>query len=134
MSCSYLFASPNGSFYKENEQGQKITKFWKQCATYQLMNQTKILFFLSTEKWGVLPSCFVLCSFLIPLSIALGASAKTDLTSEIDHFNAFPYDPFPSSTVCFTNWSMLEQENRWENLTEPFSQRLEKVKRMRLKN
>ena len=100
----------------------------------QFMNKIKILFFLSTEKWGVLASCFVLCSFLIPLSIALGASAKTDLTSEIDHFNVFPYDPFPSSTVCFTNWSMLEQENRWENLTEPFSQRLDKVKRMRLKN
>ena len=66
------------------------------------MQPFKIVFgYAGTEKWGVLPSCFVLCSFLIPLSIALGASANTDFSSEIDHFGTFPYDPFPSYTGNF---------------------------------
>ena len=63
--------------------------------------------------------------FLIPLGINLAGAVNsleiTNTNSSSDPFDAFPIDPFPSSTICFTNSSIIDQEKRWENKTTPFS-------------
>ena len=66
--------------------------------------------------------CILLLLFLIPLGINLaGAVNSLEVTNSSDPFDAFPVDPFPSSTICFTNSSIIDQEERWENKTTPFS-------------
>ena len=65
----------------------------------------------------------LLLLFLIPLGINLaGAINSLEVTnSSGDPFDVFPVDPYPSSTICFTNSSIIDQEVRWENKTTPFS-------------
>ena len=74
--------------------------------------------------WANLIVCILLLLFLIPLGINLAGamnSLEVTNTNSSDPFDAFPVDPFPSSTICFTNSSIIDQEKRWENKTDPFS-------------
>ena len=80
-----------------------------------------ILGYSGREDKLLLPSVVILSSFLIPLSIALHASVNTSFYSEEDKFGIFPSDPYPSSTICFTNASTAMQRDMWENLTMPWS-------------
>ena len=57
--------------------------------------------------------------FLIPLSISLHAAVNT--SEQVDYFSVFPSDPFPSRTICFTNSSLIEQQEMWNNDTTTFS-------------
>ena len=69
----------------------------------------------------LLPSVILLSSFLIPLSLSLHVSVNSPFYSKEDYFGIFPSDPFPSSTICFTNSSTVLQEEMWGNLTTSWS-------------
>ena len=85
---------------------------------YKIIISIQIMFGYS-GKLGTVFSAFLLSSFVIPLGIALHAAVNT--TDQVDHFAVFPSDPFPSRTICFTNTSILEQQERWQNKTTFFS-------------
>ena len=70
-------------------------------------------------RGGTLMSALVLVTFLIPLGIALHAAVHT--SEEVNYFGVFPADPFPSRVICFTNSSMAQQQERWQNKTTQFS-------------
>ena len=70
-------------------------------------------------RGGTLMSALVLVTFLIPLGIALHAAVHT--SEEVNYFKVFPTDPFPSRVICFTNSSMAQQQERWQNKTTQFS-------------
>ena len=63
----------------------------------------------------------LLLFFLIPLGLNLAAVINSSNEVDGDPFDVFPVDPFPSSTICFTNFTILDQEERWENRTTTFS-------------
>ena len=63
----------------------------------------------------------LLLFFLIPLGLNLAAVINSSNEVDNDPFDIFPVDPFPSSTICFTNFTILAQEERWENRTTTFS-------------
>ena len=65
--------------------------------------------------------CILLLLFLIPLGLNLAAVINSSNEVGSDPFDIFPVDPFPSSTICFTNFTILNQEERWENKTTTFS-------------
>ena len=65
--------------------------------------------------------CILLLLFLIPLGLNLAAVINSSNKVDSDPFDIFPVDPFPSSTICFTNFTILAQEERWENKTTTFS-------------
>ena len=73
------------------------------------------------DKKNLLPSIILLALFVIPLSIALHASINTSFNSKMHDLGIFPSDPFPSWTICFTNSSRDMQEEKWGNLTTPWS-------------
>ena len=59
--------------------------------------------------------------FLIPLGLNLQGAINSSEVTNSDPFYVFPVCQFPSSTICFTNSSIIDQEKRWENITTPFS-------------
>ena len=63
----------------------------------------------------------LLLLFLIPLGLNLAAVINSPDEINGDPFDVFPVDPFPSSTICFTNTTIFDQQERWENNTTPFS-------------
>ena len=65
--------------------------------------------------------CILLLLFVIPLGLNLAAAINSSNEIDSDPFDIFPVDPFPSSTICFTNFTILAQEERWENKTTTFS-------------
>ena len=65
--------------------------------------------------------CILLLLFTIPLGLNLAAVNNSSNEVDGDPFDIFPVDPFPSSTICFTNFTILAQEERWENKTTTFS-------------
>ena len=77
-----------------------------------------VLGYNGREVMRLLPSVLMLSSFLIPLSISLHASINPSFNLE---FGIGHSDPFPSSTICFSNSSRDRQVKMWENLTMPWS-------------
>ena len=69
--------------------------------------------------WGTAFSALIMACFLIPLAINLHAALNT--SEQVDYFSVFPSDPFPSRTICFTNSSLIEQQEMWNNETTTFS-------------
>ena len=68
---------------------------------------------------GTTFSALIMACFLIPLAINLHAALNT--SEQVDYFSVFPSDPFPSRTICFTNSSLIEQQEMWNNETTTFS-------------
>ena len=68
---------------------------------------------------GTIVSTLIMACFLITLAINLHAAVHT--SEQVDYFSVFPSDPFPSRTICFTNSSLIEQQEIWNNETTTFS-------------
>ena len=99
---------------------QKEATTWKEA--YILLPLQIVFGYCGFRNRNVIVTNFILWCYLIPLNIALNASSKTTFNSAIDHFSVFPNDRFPSRTICFTNESILQQMEKWQNFTEPFSE------------
>ena len=84
----------------------------------QFITTIQFMFGYSGRR-GTLFSAFIMTCFLIPLGISLHAAVNT--SEEVDYFAVFPRDPFPSRTICFTNSSLIEQQDMWSNETITFS-------------
>ena len=70
---------------------------------------------------GPIISALLLTCFQVPLAIAMNAAINSGYMQEYDSFAIFPQNPFPSRTICFTEFSKMEQEQRWINRTDYLS-------------
>ena len=92
------------------------------CKGWKIGNEIILSFlviFGYAGRNGTIISAFLMACFLIPLGISLHAAVNT--SEQVDYFSVFPSDPFPSRTICFTNSSLIEQQELWNNKTTTFS-------------
>ena len=90
------------------------------CSYYVLLRTLQLAFGYSGLRANMIVAILLLV-FLIPLGLNLAAVINSSKEIDSDPFDMFPVDPFPSSTICFTNFTILNQQEKWENKTETFS-------------
>ena len=88
---------------------------------YYVLLRSLQLSFGYAGAWANIIVGILLLLFLIPLGLNLQGAINSSEVTNSDPFYVFPVDQFPSSTICFTNSSIIDQEKRWENITTPFS-------------
>ena len=103
-------------WHKIDAQDETHGRTW----SYVLIRSLQLAFGYAGSMASIITGILLLL-FLIPLGLNLqGAIISSEVTNS-DPFYVFPVDQFPSSTICFTNSSIIDQEKRWENITTPFS-------------
>ena len=112
MACDYALWKPN-SEKRKREKGN--------LCGYVLFRTLQLTFgYCGLEANFIV--CILLLYFLLPLGINLSDTINPlEVTNSSDPFNLFPVDPYPSSTICFTNLTIIYLEDKWENKTTPFS-------------
>ena len=104
----------------EDDENEKTTDSSLNIPAYVLFRSLQLTF--GYAGWiANMVVCILLLLFVIPLGLNLAAAINSSNEIDSDPFDIFPVDPFPSSTICFTNFTILAQEERWENKTTTFS-------------
>ena len=101
---------------QEKEEEEEETQRWQ----YVMFRSVQLMFGYSGLAANLIVGIMLLL-FLIPLGLNLAAVINSSKETYSDPFDMFPKDPFPSSTICFTNFSIIEQQERYENNNTPFS-------------
>ena len=84
-----------------------LVLFRKEPLKSKLILSVQITFGYVGGKRGFVISALILSCFLFPLGISLNAARTSSYERELDSFSLFPYDQFPSRTICFTNSSKI---------------------------
>ena len=98
-----------------------LVLFRKEPLKSKLLLSVQITFGYVGGKRGFVISALILACFLFPLGISLNAAKIASFEQELDSFDFFPYDQFPSRTICFTNSSIIEQHEKWFGRNITFS-------------
>ena len=103
-------------WHKIDAQDETHGRTW----SYVLIRSLQLAFGYAGSMASIITGILLLL-FLIPLGLNLQGAINSSEVINSDPFYLFPVDQFPSSTICFTNSSIIDQEKRWENVTTPFS-------------
>ena len=98
-----------------------LVLFRKEPLKSKLLLSVQITFGYVGGKRGFVISALILSCFLFPLGISLNAAKTSSYERELESFGLFPYEQFPSRTICFTNSSKIEQHEKWFGRNITFS-------------
>ena len=96
----------------------KRESLWKLLGR-QFFYSLQLMFGYNNHTYGRGMNVFLFTMSLIPVAFALHAAVYT--TDENNYFAKFAEYPFPSRTFCFTNSSINDQQDKWQDETRLFS-------------